>query len=179
MILPILSKDDSKILLDGNPLKWTTLQTDDTVDVPILSQFLIITTESTADRQFSKYELEKTLNEITLSDLVNNHHYLIQLVVKTSSMVYHSNTLRFLASSKPDKPVITSVVPIDSAVTVNVSYGSTNGDNLSEIIFVLSDATEIFTVTKALNNTSPNQFTLSDTDSDAIQNYKTFEMFLC
>ena len=81
-----------------------------------------------------------------------------------------------LATERPKKPTIASFVPIDNAVIVNMAYGSSNGANLSEINFTISDSSTIFSITKPLQNTSPTQFILSESDIGAIKNYKKFEM---
>ena len=57
-----------------------------------------------------------------------------------------------------------------------MSYGNSNGANLSEINFTISDSSTIFSVTKPLQNKSPSQFILSQSDNDAIKNYKKFDM---
>lgn len=53
-----------------------------------------------------------------------------------------------------------SLVPIGNAVIVDMAYGSTNGSNLSEINFTISDSSAIFSITKPLQNTSYSIYSL-------------------
>ena len=59
---------------------------------------------------------------------------------------------------------------------INISHGATNGSSLSEILFTLSDKSDIFTISKPLNNQSPSQFLLTSADNSLIANYKEFEI---
>ena len=81
MILSNLTKDESKVLQTGTHLKWSALKNDSVVAV--MSQHLVYTTESTADKQSTKAPLEADALEKSILGLSNGENYLFQLVVKT------------------------------------------------------------------------------------------------
>ena len=172
MSLPVLSVDSTALRQPGTKLQWVS------TDATYNSQYLLLNTKDIEPSQYTRIDLDKSLEEHTLLELTNGVSYLATLVQELEDgSTKVSNTLTIVGQHIPSAPTIQDVIGLDEKMKVLIGYNNQNiVPSVTSITFIVSDGDQIFTDERAVADYLPTQFILDANTNALIQNDKTFEI---